>query len=640
MRAEEQLQLAYMQIASLKNQNGELLERIDSLYIRLDDIREQERKLHEVEINRLAEAHKAEVDRLMESNREMAHALVELKAMNKELSTQVSELALQLKALDKRHRGKRFGPATESMKFRKGKDDDDREDERDRFDGTPGSDAGSSSSEKGQSGKQSSQSDARAKCDGDSAIKAFQDKIKRTHPGCLIHTERVDFSKAVQYTEDPIRIALEDYHHLPAGASYVMRDGKIDKSVIRVLVTEPERIHEYLIETATVRTADGDDYRTADRCDISLDIPADKAPREIKLQEERPIRGCLFGISSIVYILEEKFVHNTPFEQIVKKLRRRGLNMHKSTLIDNVHRAIAHMREHMQNSWEKAVMSTKYNMFDESPGLVGCVDENGKRVYRKRYFWAIVAKLKNLVWFNYEDGSRGKAAIKRFIENFSGYYTTDGYCVYKIWDDGTKPESEKSGKFRKRVSCLVHIRRPIVDALQEDFEGAYWFIERMMLIFSLEHQFNQQGLTGDDRKIARLRNGSVADLMKQIEDRLKEYESSDYEGCGEQMRKAMRYANSEWPSMKVALEDGDILLDNNTTERAFKGLKLNLRNATNIGSEESALDNAFMFSVIESCKACKIEFDEYLGFLLRKLKGVSKGDDLTSLLPCNYIPSV
>ena len=113
-----------------------------------------------------------------------------------------------------------------------------------------------------------------------------------------------------------------------------------------------------------------------------------------------------------------------------------------------------------------------------------------------------------------------------------------------------------------------------------------------------------------------------------------------YAGCGELMRKAMRYANTEWPSMKVALEDGDILLENNTTERCFKGLKLNLRNATNIGSEESAKDNAFMFSVIESCKACKIQFDEYLGFLLRKLKGASKGDDLTPLLPCNYAPSV
>lgn len=633
MRAEEQLQLAYMQIASLKNENGKLLDRIDSLYILMEETREQERKLREAEINRLTEAHKAEVERLMESNREMSRTLAELTA-------KVSELTLQLKINDKMHRGKRFGQSTESLKFRKGKDDDDREDGRDKFDGTPGSDTGGSGETSSQP-EQDQEEKKKTSADCNPAIKALQDRIKRTHPGCSIRTERVGYGKTAQYTENPIRISLEDYHSLPSGASYVMRNGEIDKSVIRILVTEPEKVYEYLIETATVRTADGEDYRTADSCEVSLGIPADKIPRTFTLSEERPIKGCLFGLSTIIYILEEKFVHNTPFEQIVKKLRRRGLDMNKSTLIDNVHRAISYMRGSMESCWKKEVMSTKYVMFDESPGLVGCAGVDGRRRYRKRYFWAIVASLKRLVWFNYEDGGRGKAAIKDFLGNFSGYFTTDGYCVYKIYDDGDSPAPpDGSAKTRKRVSCLVHIRRPIVDALQEDFEGAYWFIERIMLIFSLEHQFKLQGLSGEDRRIARLRNGSVADLMGQIEARLKEYESSGYAGCGELMRKAMRYANTEWPSMKVALEDGDILLENNTTERCFKGLKLNLRNATNIGSEESAKDNAFMFSVIESCKACKIQFDEYLGFLLRKLKGASKGYDLTPLLPCNYAPSV
>ena len=47
---------------------------------------------------------------------------------------------------------------------------------------------------------------------------------------------------------------------------------------------------------------------------------------------------------------------------------------------------------------------------------------------------------------------------------------------------------------------------------------------------------------------------------------------------------------------------------------------MNLKNAGNIGSEESAKHNAFMFSVIESCKMNKQSVE---------------GDDLTNLLPCN-----
>lgn len=43
---------------------------------------------------------------------------------------------------------------------------------------------------------------------------------------------------------------------------------------------------------------------------------------------------------------------------------------------------------------------------------------------------------------------------------------------------------------------------------------------------------------------------------------------------------------------------------------------MNLRNAGNIGSESSAVDNAFMYS------------------LLGKLKTAHEGEDLTALLPC------
>ena len=50
---------------------------------------------------------------------------------------------------------------------------------------------------------------------------------------------------------------------------------------------------------------------------------------------------------------------------------------------------------------------------------------------------------------------------------------------------------------------------------------------------------------------------------------------------------------------------------------------------------ESAKHNAFMFSVIESCKMNKRSVEGYLNSLLDKLKISRDGDDLTDLLPCN-----
>ncbi len=54
----------------------------------------------------------------------------------------------------------------------------------------------------------------------------------------------------------------------------------------------------------------------------------------------------------------------------------------------------------------------------------------------------------------------------------------------------------------------------------------------------------------------------------------------------------------------------------------------------NIGSESSAADNAFMYSVIESCRHNDIAPGKYVIFLLSKLKTAGEGENLTGLLPC------
>lgn len=63
-------------------------------------------------------------------------------------------------------------------------------------------------------------------------------------------------------------------------------------------------------------------------------------------------------------------------------------------------------------------------------------------------------------------------------------------------------------------------------------------------------------------------------------------------------------------------------------------IKMNLKNACNIGGEISAKHNAFMFSVIESCKMIKRNVEDYLKALFRRLRIAKEGEDLTCYLPC------
>ncbi len=137
-----------------------------------------------------------------------------------------------------------------------------------------------------------------------STLKALQKKILRTHPGSEMKVERIDYSKAKAYTDSPTYHRLEDYYSLPEGAYYVTRGGAIDKNYVKVILFTPAKVEEHIYETATVRFRDEDDISTLDT--ISID---------------RPIDGCCFGTETLSYILMEKFWYNTPFEQIVRKLK-------------------------------------------------------------------------------------------------------------------------------------------------------------------------------------------------------------------------------------------------------------------------------------------------------------------------------
>ena len=78
-----------------------------------------------------------------------------------------------------------------------------------------------------------------------------------------------------------------------------------------------------------------------------------------------------------------------------------------------------------------------------------------------------------------------------------------------------------------------------------------------------------------------------------------------YSVNGQMLKVALKYAIGEWPAMKRVSECGDVELSNNLREQMMRKIKMNLKNACNIGSEISAKHSAFMSSVIEGCKMIK-----------------------------------
>lgn len=608
MKVEEQLQMAYMKIA-------ELTEIISRLEKRVDPAREEKlRKMYEDERERT----EAFYLRMMEQMR-MQHALdmerleknlkaayeVQMKGLRDMLAVAQSSQKISA-SRESLARAKMFGRKSEKTSGLGRKDKDDRGRDKNDFDGTScgsspcgGTPAGTSSADK--------------PSEAEDLIKKLQRNCKKMYPGAKIEI-RTDYSKQKDYTDNAIYHKLGEYFTLGEGEYFVTRDGDIDISLIKVVIRYPETIEEHIYETATVRSSAADDYRTISVLDL-----------------DRPVEGCCFGSEMLAWIISEKYCYNTPFDQIVTKLKHQGFNMSKSTLGDNIHRVLAWLRSKMSDAWTSVIRTAKYWMMDETVVLVGCKDKDtDERAYLRKYMWTIRANLMKLVWFVYESGGRGAKAIEGYLKDFIGIYTTDGYVVYKVFD---APDDDKD-KSRRRSSCAVHQRRYFIEALEENSSAAMWFINEYNKLFAIEHNCKSVGMTSEQRLQERLKPGSTRDILVGMEARLQSYEETGYAECGTLVTKALKYMRSEWEAMQTVLVNGDVEISNNLAEQMMRHVKMNLKTASNIGSEESALDNAFMFSVIESCKLNKLSPEKYIRFLLGKIKGCTTQHDYKALLPC------
>lgn len=617
MNLESQLQVAFSMNAELKDQLASLREVNWSLQERLRVIDER----HEKELDSQRQFYENMMENLRTSLEKQFEKQLEKQLEKQEASLrdffekQLEKMALErdaAKASSRDERGKRYGRSSERNAGRRGKDDDDNR---------PDSKADYVDPESEREKESSSECSTLD-------IEKLQKKLKRRYPGAEIEIQRVDYSKSASYLEpgspDYHYHSLDEYFTLSEGEYFrTGKGGVIEKSYYRVIVRTPEKIEEHVYESATVRSKDRDDYKTTD-------ILTDKA---------RIIPNCMFSEDTLRYILMEKYMYNVPFDQIVAKLRDLGLKISSSVLGEHVHNALEWITDKMTSCWESAVKKSYISMIDETRVLVGCdikhkdKDEDKdkkKREYKFKYIWGIYAKSIKLAWFIYEHGSRGAKVIQPFLENHIGFYTTDGYAVYKIYD--SHPEDANSK--RKRSACLVHIRRYFVDALTEDYRLALWFIDEISKMFTVEYECSKAGKTGAARLVERLKPGNTADIMSRIESKLIELQNTGQTECGEKLMKAVKYALSEWPAMKRVLENGDIELSNNLCEQMMRHIKMNLKTAGNIGSEGSAKHNAFMYSVIESCRMVGIKVDSYLNKLMDGLMKAAIGEDLTHLLPC------
>ena len=419
---------------------------------------------------------------------------------------------------------------------------------------------------------------------------------------------RLDYGKHKPYTSNPVYIKLDDYFVLSGGERFKHRNGVVETRVKHVVKMIPAHFEEYFIEVATVRS-NGEERDTFE-------------------VEDQIIPGVPFDKEMISFVLTEHYSFNTTWANIARKLEYYGVHVSDSTLGNIAHRCISYIKRAMAQVWEEELYKTNYWMLDETTVLVAETDEKtGVRKYRTKYLWGIRANKLRLSWFIYDKGSRGRRVIKPYLDRFKGCFTTDGYIVYKLYDQLKDAD-------QIRCACLTHIRRLFVDALHENRGLMSWFINRIKELFVIEAECKERKILGGSERLhERTCRSSV--IMQQIENKFKFYiNSASFHKLGTMTQAALRYINNEWEAMKNVLKFGDAEISNNLCEQMMRHVKTNLKNSQNIGSEECAGNFCFMYSLVESCGFNALSPFRYISYLLQSLRFANTPAERRHLLPC------
>jgi len=407
-----------------------------------------------------------------------------------------------------------------------------------------------------------------------------------------------------QHVDKTVYCKLSDYYRLPEGARFMKREGEMDLSYYKEIKYQPAQVIEYIYEVGRVQLADGSF------------VPTMETPHAVD--------KCPFSSTLLAQVLSWKYVYNLSVNNIRKRLSVLGAHFSKQTLNRYLHIGIHGLRDFLEETFRNEVKETSYLMIDETCALVALF-KDGIKSFKKKYIWAFYAKIKRMVYYMYEKGSRARDVVTGFLDTFCGFISSDGYVGYSIFDD------EKNYPNIIRCGCWTHARRKFIDALPSDRQ-AMDVINDIGDLFKIETILSVNEDDDETKKMIRQRDSNK--VMQRLYCRLKSLSNDIVTMSNEMMKNAVNYTLNQWNNLRNYILNGQVQISNNLVEQRMKPIKLNLKVCQNIGSEPAAEDAAFIFSLTESCALNNITPETYLEKLLRCIH--DKDVDKKTLLPCYY----
>ena len=354
-----------------------------------------------------------------------------------------------------------------------------------------------------------------------------------------------------------------------------------------------------------------------------LDEHMIKAPHPRNL-----LHGSLVSPSLAAAVINGKYVNAVPLYRLEKEFERYGLAITRQNMANWMIRLGEEYLGTMYDYLHKLLYDYHVIQADETPVLV---NKDGRPAGSQSYMWVyrsgFMYRDRQIILYEYQK-TRNASHPREFLRDYTGICVTDGYQVYHTL--------EKERENLKIAGCWVHCRRRFNDAL-EVIPKAHRKESILHLIMKqIQAIYREEGKLSDFSTEDRLMQRQL--VVKPLVDAFFAYLKQNEPKIPKngKIREAFTYARNQESYLKVFLEDGDVPIDNNASERAIRGFCIGKKNWEMIDTVNGANSSAIIYSIAETTKANNLKPFDYFEYLLTEIpKHVDdkNTDFLAELLP-------
>lgn len=335
------------------------------------------------------------------------------------------------------------------------------------------------------------------------------------------------------------------------------------------------------------------------------------------------LHGSLVSPTIAAAIMNGKYVNAVPLYRLEQEFSRYGLTITRQNMANWMIRLGESYLAVLYDYLHQELYNYHVIQADETPVLV---NRDGRSAGSKSYMWVYrsghLYSDKQIVLYDYHK-TRNCSHPREFLCNYSGICVTDGYQVYHT--------IEKEREDLQIAGCWVHARRKFDEALtvipkaHRNKSDAFLVIKQIQAIYREEGKLNE--LSSKERLMQR--QLVIKPLVDALFAYLKKMEPTV--PTSGQLRKAYTYILNQEKYLRVFLEDGEVPIDNNASERAIRGFCIGKKNWQMIDTINGAHSSAIIYSIAETAKANNLKPYDYFVYLLEEIPKHMEQKDRTFL---------